>query len=85
MRRMIVTVIVRVVMVMRMAMGVPRGVHVQSRIHVSGPHAGAPATQLAQRPRNVRSWRCTSKPGGARSFIGPGQAWIGYTRSHSTQ
>ena len=48
-------------------------------------HCGAPLTQLAQRPRRVRSWCCTSKPAGARWFIGPGQAWIGNTRSHATQ
>lgn len=44
---------------------------------VLGGHGVVPATQSAQRPRSVRSWCCTSKPGGARSFIGPGQAWIG--------
>lgn len=53
--------------------------------HRLGLHAEVCATQWAQRPRSVRSWRSTSKPGGAKSFIGPGQAWIGYTRLHCVQ
>ena len=75
-RRMMVFMTMRVGVAMRRLVSLPAGVLVIERARVDpvGLHADAPATQLAQRPRSVRSWCCTSKPGGARSFIGPGQA-----------
>lgn len=78
--RVAVGMVMRVLMgmvAMRSAAGPVRGVGSGVLGGVLGGHGVAPATQSAQRPRSVRSWCCTSKPGGARSFIGPGQAWIG--------